>query len=221
MTEWTPPGGFGGRWILACAAGAAAGLGLGAVWNALLLPALAPDLADLPMLAPLLRAGGGAVFGACLGLAQARVLRMAYRDLPAGAWILASAGAGYVAALVLNLVFGLLAPFAASIPIPAFILAGAALKGLVSGILFGRLQGRLLDAVASERAAWTRVVMVGFMLGALLGSLRWLVGPGAQDVASLVIGGVAGGALEGLALGLVSAGAFRFMPPRRATPLPP
>jgi hypothetical protein len=220
MADWTPPPGFGGRWILACAAGGAGGLALGAVWNAVLLPGLAPGLNEAPMLAPLLRAGGGAVFGACLGAAQAAVLRGAYRDLPVPAWVGATAAAGYLAALVLNLVFGLLAQYAGSIPIPAFILAGAALKGVLSGLLFGPAQGRILDGVVADRASWTRVVMVGFMLGALLGSLRWLVGPGAQGPVALVLGGLAGGALEGLALGLVTAGAFRFMPPRRAPPPP-
>lgn len=220
MADWTPPAGHGGRWILACAAGGAAGLGLGAVWNALLLPALAPGAEAVPMLAPLLRALGGAFFGACLGAAQASVLRGAYRDLPTGAWVGVSAVAGYLAALVLNLVFGLLAQYAGSIPIPAFILAGAALKGVLSGLLFGPAQGRVLDRVVTDRASWTRVVMVGFMLGALLGSLRWLVGPGAQGALALVLGGLVGGALEGLALGLVTASAFRFMPPRPA-PRPP
>jgi hypothetical protein len=47
-------------------------------------------------------------------------------------------------------------------------------------------------------------------------SARWLIGPTARDAVSLMIGALVGGALEGLALGLVTAGAFRFMPPRGA-----
>jgi hypothetical protein len=217
MSDWMPPAGFGGRWILACAGGAAAGMTLGALWNALLLPALAPGVEAVPSLAPLLRALSGAIFGACLGAAQAQVLRGAYRDLPALPWVWATAGAGYIVALALNFVFSALLTVVA-LPIPAFILLGAALKGVVSGLLFGSLQGRLLDVVVRDRASWTRVVMVGFMLGALLGSLRWLVGPATQDAVTLVLGGLVAGALEGAALGLVTAGAFRFMPPR---PVPP
>jgi hypothetical protein len=214
MSDWSPPPGHGGRWILACAAGGAVGLALAAAWNALVLPLLAPGLGG--MVAPLLQAGGGAVLGACLGAAQGAVLRQVYDDLPLGAWIGATAVAGYVTALVVALVYGGLAQHAGSMPIEMFVLMGAALKGVVGGVAYGAAQGRVLDRVVRERASWTRVVMVGFMLGALLGSMRWLVGPAAMTPMSLVLGGLVGGALEGLALGLVTAGAFRFMPPRGA-----
>jgi hypothetical protein len=219
MSDWSPPPGHGGRWILGCVAGGAIGLALAAVWNALVLPAVAPGLGG--MVAPLLQAGGGAVLGACLGAAQGAVLRQAYADLPLGAWIGATAAAGYVTALVVALVYGGLARHAGSLPIEMFVLMGAALKGVVGGLTYGPAQGRVLDRVVRERASWTRVVMVGFMLGALLGSMRWLVGPASMTPVSLVLGGLVGGALEGLALGMVTAGAFRFMPPRRVPPPPP
>jgi hypothetical protein len=219
VSEWSPPQGHGGRWTLACVGGAAVGLALAAAWNAVLLPALVPGLGG--MAAPLLQAGGGAVLGACLGAAQGAVLRQAYADLRPGAWIGATAAAGYLTALMLALVYGGLARRAGSMPIEAFVLLGAALKGVVGGLLYGTAQRRVLDRVVAARASWTRVVTIGFMLGALLGSLRWLVGPPAMDPLSLVIGGLVGGALEGLALGLVTAGAFRFMPPRGARPAPP
>ena len=92
MSEWSPPTGHGGRWILACISGAAIGLALAATWDAVLLPALLPGLGG--MVAPLLQAGGGALLGACLGAAQGAVLRRAYEDLPLGAWIGATAAAG-------------------------------------------------------------------------------------------------------------------------------
>lgn len=216
---WSPPPGHGGRWVLACIGGGAVGLALAAAWNAVVLPAVAPGLGG--MVAPLMQSGGGAVLGACLGAAQGAVLRQAYDDLPLGAWIGATAAAGYVTALVIALVYAGLARRAGSMPIEFFVLMGAALKGVVGGLLYGTAQGRVLGRVVAGRAAWTRVVMVGFMLGAVLGSMRWLVGPATIDPASLVIGGLVGGALEGLALGLVTAGTFRFMPPRGAPPAPP
>ncbi|CAH0273026.1 hypothetical protein [Roseomonas sp. CECT 9278] len=218
-SSWSPPAGHGGRWILACIGGGAVGLALAAVWNALVLPALAPGLGG--MVAPLLQAGGGAVLGACLAAAQGAVMRQAYDDLPLGTWIGATAVAGYLTALVVGLVYGVLAQRAVGMPIEMFVLMGAALKGVVGGLLYGQAQGRVLDRVVAGRAGWTRVVMVGFMLGALLGSMRWLAGPASMGPASLVIGGLVGGALEGLALGLVTAGAFRFMPPRGGPPAPP
>ncbi|BDG74658.1 hypothetical protein [Roseomonas fluvialis] len=219
MSEWSLPPGHGGRWILACAAGSGVGLALAAVWNALLLPVMAPGLVGV--LVPLLQAVGGAVLGACLGAAQGAALRHAYPDLPLGAWIVATAVAGYLTALVINLVQGGLVQQVGSMPIELFVLMGAALKGVVAGLLYGQAQGRVLDRVVRERASWTRVVMVGFMLGALLGSMRWLVGPASMTPVSLVLGGLVGGALEGLALGIVTAGAFRFMPPRGAPPAQP
>jgi hypothetical protein len=79
----------------------------------------------------------------------------------------------------------------------------------------------VLDAVVAERASWTRVVMVGWMLGTMLSSLRWLMGLTGQGPVSLLTGAIIGGLVEGAALGLVSAGAFRFMPPRSARPVPP
>lgn len=45
MDGWIPPAGHAGRWILACAGGLALGMALGALWNALLLPAALPGLA--------------------------------------------------------------------------------------------------------------------------------------------------------------------------------
>jgi hypothetical protein len=221
MSDWSPPAGHTGRWILACAAGAAVGLVLATLWNALLLPAIAPGAGGIPLLAPLLQALGGAIFGACLGSVQAAVLRGPYPDLPMAPWIAVTAAAGYLAALGLNLIYGVLAQHAGSIPIALFILAGAALKGVLSGLLYGPAQGRVLDRVVADRASWTRVVMVGFMLGAILGSMRWLIGPTTRDALSLAIGALVGGALEGLALGLVTASAFRFMPPRGARRSPP
>ena len=95
-----------------------------------------------------------------------------------------------VAALIIALVYGGLARQAVSMPIEMFVLMGAAVKGVVAGLLYGQAQGRVLDRVVADRGSWTRVVMVGFMLGALLGSMRWLVGPAAMDPASLVIGGL-------------------------------
>ena len=65
MSEWSPPPGHGGRWILACISGAAIGLALAATWNAVLLPALLPGLGG--MVAPLLQAGGGARAGGLPG----------------------------------------------------------------------------------------------------------------------------------------------------------
>jgi hypothetical protein len=219
MSDWSPPTGHGGRWVLACMLGGGVGLALAALWQAVLLPAVAPGLGG--MVAPVLQAGGGAVFGGCLGAAQGAVLRRAYQDLSLAAWVGATAAAGYVTALVIALLYGALARHAGSMPIELFVLMGAALKGVVAGPVYGIAQGRVLDGVVAERASWTRVVMIGFMLGALLGSMRWLVAPGAITPASLVLGGLVGGALEGLALGIVTAGAFRFMRPRGAPRPPP
>lgn len=221
MTDWTPPEGHAGRWILACVAGLAVGGTLGTLWNGLVLPAAAPGAGGVAMLAPLLQAAGGAIVGGCLGAAQAWALRGAYPRLPALPWIGATAAAGYVAALLTNLIYGLLVQHAGSIPIPVFVLAGAAVKGVLCGLLYGPAQGWVFDRAAIDRAPWMRVVMVGWMLGALLAGMRWLVAPMGRDILSLVIGAVIGGAVEGLALGLVSAGAFRFMPPRRAPSAPP
>ncbi len=216
MAEWNPPQGHGGRWILACVAGLAAGTALGTLWNAWLLPAMLPVEARGGALAIALQALAGVIIGACLGAAQAPVVRRAYPDLPAAAWIGMTAAAGYLVALLTNLIFSLLAQYAGSIPIPVFILLGASVKGIASGLLYGAAQGRVLGRSGVECAGWTRVVTVGWMLGALLGSMRWMLGLSGGDVSSLLLGGVLGGAVEGLALGLVTAGAFRFMPPRSA-----
>lgn len=212
MAGWSPPAGHSGRWILACAGGLALGMPLGTLWNALAVPAALPGLAG-PMAAPA-AAVGGAIMGACLGLAQAWALRPAYRDLPAAGWVGMSAAAGFLAALVVTLVFSMLMAQAAGLPIMAFVLGGAVVKGVASGLAFGTLQGRVLDRAVAERAAWTRVVTVGWMLGALLASMRWVLLPPSREPMGLVSGALLGGAVEGLALGLVTAGAFRFMPPR-------
>jgi hypothetical protein len=216
MTGWTPPEGHSGRWILACVAGLSLGAALGTLWNALLLPAIAPEATRLGMLTALVQATAGAVLGLCLGATQGVVLRRAYPGLPLPAWIGVSAAAGYGVALATTLIYGQLARHAGSIPIPVFIILGATLKGLLGGVFFGQAQGRVLDTVVADRASWARVVLVGWLLGAMLGSLRWLLGLPGGEPALLVAGALVSGAVEGLALGLVTAGAFRFMPPRRA-----
>lgn len=217
MAEWTPPEGHSGRWILASAGGIALGAALGTAWNALLLPAFAPDATRLGALTAVVQATSGAVLGACLGVAQGLVLRRAYPGLPMAAWVGANALAGYGVALLTVLLYGVLAQHAGSIPIPVFIILGATLKGVLGGVFFGQAQGRVLDAVVAERASWARVVLVGWLLGAMLGSLRWLLGMPGGEPALLMLGALASGAVEGAALGLVTAGAFRFMPPRGAS----
>ncbi len=212
MAEWSPPPGHGARWIAACAGGLALGGPIAVLWNAMLLPMLFPGLTG-PAAAPA-TAVGGAIVGATLGAAQAWVLGRVYRGVPVLGWIVASAAAGFLAALVVNLAFALLVARAASLPVMAYVVAGAALKGVAAGLAFGLIQGRVLDAVVAERAAWVRVVTIGWMLGALIGAMRWTVLPMTPDQASLVVGAAVGGVVEGLALGLVTAGAFRFMPPR-------
>lgn len=207
MAEWTPPEGHGGRWILACIAGLAIGAPLAAAWTL-----VAPG-GDGPA-GPLIHALAGAIAGGALGTAQALVLRRAYPGLPIPAWILASVVAGYIVALGTGLVFGMLVAHAGSLPLPAFVLLGATVKGVLAGLCYGFAQGRVLGSVTADRAGWQRVVMIGWLLGTTIGSMRWLLLGSAGDPASLMLGAIAGGAVEGAALGLVSAGAFRFMPPR-------
>ncbi len=216
MSEWTPPEGHAGRWILACVAGLGLGAPLGVAWNAVLLPALGVGLGGAGPLGMVVHAVSGAIMGAVLGAAQAAALGRAYPALSAPAWIGATAAAGYVAALLSGAIYGALAQVLGSIPIPFFVLLGATVKGVLAGLLYGLAQGRVLDAATMERAGWLRVVLVGWLLGAMLGSLRWLVAGPPEGAAGLVAGAAIGGVVEGLAIGLVAAGAFRFMPPRPA-----
>ncbi|MBB5691316.1 hypothetical protein FHS88_003469 [Roseomonas alkaliterrae] len=212
MAGWSPPPGHGARWIAACVGGLALGGPVAVLWNAMLLPVLFPGLAGAAA-APAM-ALGGAIIGASLGAAQAWALARTYRGLPPARWVAASAAAGFLAALAVNLAYALIIARAGSLPVMALVVAGAAVKGIAAGLAFGLIQARVLDAVVAAREAWLRVVTVGWMLGALIGAMRWTVLPMTPDQASLVAGAAVGGAIEGLALGLVTAGAFRFMPPR-------
>ena len=77
------------------------------------------------------------------------------------------------------------------------------------------VQGKTFaTGVAAETGAWLRLVVIGLTLGTLIGGMRWLLGFGGGGPVGLLLGAGFGGAVEGLALGLVTAGAFRFMPPR-------
>ncbi|MBR0673249.1 hypothetical protein [Neoroseomonas soli] len=216
MADWTPPAGNGPRWIAACVVGLAVGLPLATLWNVVLLPQAMPEAGRLGMLVMLLRALAGAIAGGCLGLAQAVALMRTYPGFPAPLWIGATAAAGYAAALVTILVYGVLTSWAAGMTIATFVVIAALVTSVVSGLTYGLAQGRVLGRVVAAQGTWAWLVMLGSMLGALLGSARWLLGVTATDATSLVTGGIIGGALEGLALGLVTAGAFRVMPPRRA-----
>lgn len=221
MADWTPPEGNGPRWIAACVVGLAVGLPLATLWNVVLLPQAMPDAGRLGMLVTVLRALAGAVAGGCLGLAQAAVLMRTYPGFPAPLWVGATAAAGYVASLATILFYGVLADQAAGMTIATFLVIAALVTSVVSGLTYGLAQGWVLDRVVSGRGAWPWLVMLGSMLGALIGSARWMLGMSAHDAVSLVTGGILGGAMEGLALGLVTLGAFRLMPPRTARRSPP
>lgn len=217
METWAPPKGFAGRWVLACMAGLAIGAPLATLWGLSVRPSvLAMEAGRFGALLVVVRAVGGAIAGGALGAAQAWALRRAYPDLPAAAWIGVSAGAGFAVAVVSGLAIGALARHGGAMSIAGYVVVGAALHGVLGGVLFGIGQARVLRSVTDRRGTWPLVVTLGVMLGTLVASLRWIFGLGAAGPVSLVGGAAIGGAVEGLVLGLVTAGAFRVMPPRRA-----
>ncbi|MBR0662112.1 hypothetical protein [Neoroseomonas oryzicola] len=217
MDSWAPPKGFAGRWVLSCMAGLAIGAPLATLWGLSMRPSvLAMEAGRFGALLVVVRAVGGAIAGAALGAAQAWALRRAYPDLPAAAWIGVSAAAGFAVAVSSGLVIGALARHGGAMSIAGYVVVGAVLHGVLGGVLFGIGQARVLRAVTDRRGSWPLVVTLGIMLGTLVASLRWIFGLGAMGPVSLVAGAAFGGAVEGLALGLVTGGAFRVMPPRRA-----
>lgn len=217
MAGWTPPAGTAMRWVLACVAGLAVGLPLATLWGVTLMRDLLPAGYRVGVGVVALRGLGGAVAGGCLGVTQVWVLRRVYPGLPPLRWIGATAVAGYLAALVGMVTYGLLMLQFESDPVLAFLLAGPLISGLFGGMLYGLAQGFVLDGVVVARGRWVWLVTLGWVLGSMVGSLRWVLGLTGVEAAPLVIGA----ALEGLALGLATAGAFRFMPPRTAPRPPP
>ncbi len=217
MDSWAPPKGFAGRWVLACMAGLAIGAPLATLWGLSMRPSvLAMEAGRFGALLVVVRAMGGAIAGGALGAAQGWALRRAYPDLPAAAWIGVSAAAGFAVAVASGVVIGALARHGGAVSIAGYVVVGAVLHGVLGGVLFGIGQARVLRAVTDRRGSWPLVVTLGVMLGTLVASLRWIFGLGGMGPVSLVAGAAVGGAVEGLALGLVTAGAFRVMPPRRA-----
>jgi hypothetical protein len=199
-------------------AGLAVGLMLATLWGVMLMRDLLPAGYRVGVSVMALRALGGAVLGGCLGVAQAWALRRAYPGLSSPRWVGATAAGGYLAALAGMVVHGLLAlQFGDQAGLGA-LLAGFALSGLAGGLLHGLAQGWALDGVAARRATWVWFVALGWVLATVFGSLWWAFG--LAGYGSMTIGAVFGGALEGLAIGLVTLRAFPLIPPLTAPPLP-
>lgn len=209
MAGWAPPAGTTARWVLACVAGLVVGLPLATLWGVILMRDLLPAAYRVGLSAMALRALGGLVVGGCLGVAQAWALRRLYPGLSSWRWIGATAAAGYLSALAGMVIYGLLMLQFENTPVLAFMLAGPLISGLFGGALYGVAQGLVLDGIVAARGRWVWLVTLGWMLGSVVASLRWVLG--LMGVA--LVPTVAGAVLEGLALGLVTAGAFRLMPP--------
>lgn len=221
MAGWTPPAGTGLRWILACVAGLAVGLPLGTLWGVTLRPDMLPEGNRIGLLIMALRAVAGAISGGCLGLAQAWALRRVHPGLSPVRWTGATAVAGYLAALVSMAVYGVLIVRFDAMRVLAFLLAGPVVTGLAGGLLYGLAQALVLAEVTERRAPWVWLVTLGWVAGAVVNSLRWLLGLAGTAPVALVAGAVVTGVLEGLVLGLVTAGAFGLMPPRTVPRSPP
>lgn len=217
MAGWTPPAGTTTRWLLACVVGLGVGLPLATLWGVTLMRDLLPAGYRVGVPAMALRALGGAVVGGCLGVTQAWALRRLYPGLSSLRWIGATAAAGYLAALVGMATYGLLMLQFESVPVLAFMLAGPLISGLFGGLLYGLGQGLVLDGIVEARSRWVWLVTLGWALASMVASLRWVLGLMGVELVPIVVGAV----LEGLALGLVTASAFRFMPPLTAPRSPP
>ena len=213
MAGWTPPAGSTTRWLLACMAGLGIGLPLATLWDlSVMRDLLLPPAWRVGMATVALRAVGGAITGFCLGVAQAWALRHTYPSLPPLRWVGATAAAGFLAALASMAAWGLLMLQYEERPMLAFLLAGPLVSGLCGGLLYGLAQGFVLDGVVVARSRWVWLVTLGWVAASALFSLQWVLG--VAGMLTLAASAVVGGVIEGLALGLVTVGAFRFMPPR-------
>ncbi|MBR0680499.1 hypothetical protein GXW74_08370 [Roseomonas eburnea] len=215
MAEWKPPAGTGPRWILACVAGLAVGLPLATLWGVTLRPDMLPGTSRVGLLIMALRALSGAILGGCLGLAQAWALRRVHPDLPPLRWIGATAAAGYLAALIGMSVYGVLIARFDGFQTSVFLVAAPLATGLLGGLIHGLAQGLVLDGVVRRWVPWVWLNVLGWVLAAGISGLRSVLGLAGTEPLALVGGSVIVGALEGLAIGLVTAGAIRLMPAGR------
>jgi hypothetical protein len=202
------------RWVLACVVGLGVGLTLATLWAILVLPRQEPSEARLALGLGALRAVGGAIAGAVLGAAQAWVLSGTYPRLSLPRWIGLTAAGGFVAALVGQVVVAAVFERLINVDFLLLIIGLSLATGLVSGLAYGVAQRLAWGDAAENSRAWLTSTVIAWLLAALVGNVRYLLGTGGGDPLLLLPGAALAGLVQGLALGLVTSAAFLIMPPK-------
>jgi hypothetical protein len=203
------------RWVVACAAAEAIGIGAAAAASrtADSVPAQ-PHWWASQATALALVVVGGLVEGSALGWFQGRVLRRRVPGLSLGRYVLATvlvAGVGWAAASTPPVLASGGTDAAPSLPV---VLVGAGGIGLLMGAALGGVQALVLRGPAERPARWVLANALAWppaMIVIFLGATR----PGADwSLAAVVALGAATGAVAGTVVGAVT-GAFLPVPRRQ------
>lgn len=201
-------------WVVSVTLGELAGFAVPAV-----LGALTAERPEAVMLAALL--GAGAVEGAVLGWAQARVLRRVLPALATGRYVAATAGAAVLAYLV-GLGPALLGDRLAALP-TGLLVAAAVVGGAVLLASIGTAQWLVLRRVLPGSVMWIPATAVAWAAGLLafaaVTTPLWQPG---QPVALAAAIGVLGGLVMGLVVAVGTGFALaRLLSPRAQPPRQP
>lgn len=198
-------------WVLSCALGELIGIGLaGIVATVMITQVGEPQLPAEAWSGYAVMVAVGAVEGSAIGFFQWRVLRRIFPAMTAWRWIRATltvAVLGWaVGMLPSTLAAGVAQPDAgpAAEPPMALILPGAAAMGAGAGLVFGFVQWLVLRRHVSRSAIWILANMAGWAI-----AMAWIFlaasWPDEQTPKLVVVlGGLAGGALAGLSIGMVT-----------------
>lgn len=184
-------------WVVACAGAEA--IGLGAAAAATRLGEGRPDGAALALVI-----GGGLVEGTALGGLQATVLGRAFPRLRRLRYVAATvlvAGLGWAAASAPGVLGG---GSADRTPPLALVLLGAAALGLVMGVVLGGVQAGALRGAVRHPWRWVGANAAAWPLTMALTFAGATAPGGTWPTSSVVLLGLATGAVAGTALGLVT-----------------
>jgi len=200
-----------GSWVLACVIGELAGFGATAAIALVLLERFGrPETLRGRFVALAVMTTAGALEGASLGSAQAFVLDRLGLRISRRRWVgvtasLAAAGwfVGMLGPLIAH-ARGAQPTTAGQAPGPAAILAMAMVFGMIAGVAFGFVQGRVLRVCDVRLRTWIVANACGWGLGLPWAYLAGKLGGGAAEPIATMAIALAGAAAMGLALGAVT-----------------
>ncbi len=197
------------KWVIYCAAGELLGIGCAAGVAVLLNTYMGEPVALFQKVVVLCTmAAAGALEGTITGYLQWRVLKTILPKLSIQAWVSATVAVAAIywvlGMLPSNLMAGMYTDAAPQAEMPAWVLPTAAIAFFIGGCGFGTAQWLVLRKHAANSAHWVWSNGIGWTLGLAIMFAAATWPDSTTPIWQIVVSGLVGGGLGGLAVGWVT-----------------